>query len=371
MTETPPRRPVAETRPPAQPSATGAPRRGRRRGSRDADKSPHIRISSITELVRVIPQQMGFTPTESLVIQCLDGKHAARVMRIDLPPASADREPRDRALSEMTAYLSAQLDPVRESCLVVVYSLRPEGLEIATLVGRLVRDHGRQVLATAVVDADEILAISAHGAVVDREPIQVPDTPALTTLKAMNALNGRRVLADRSELAASIAAPHSIGEAIGRCAVIQVAENLDRIDVRADGPRPVPPPLLEAVLQDALDDVDSDGTVSLDVAARLAAYCWSSTDRDALLTRMLGRRSEPWIPVLVSALRRIPAEDSVDLCAVLVVIAYRAGDGALAQVAADRVLASEKRHRLTLLMLDIMFAGLPPDTLDGMCETPP
>ncbi|MEJ7649102.1 MAG: DUF4192 domain-containing protein [Nakamurella sp.] len=320
----------------------------------------------MTDLVRIGPYQVGFMPTESLVIQCLEGNAATRVMRIDLPAAEEPWQ-RELELIEMSAYLSAQLDPARDRCLVVIYSHDPSGIELAAHVGELLRGHGRSVLTTAVVDAHEILLVSADGAVVGREPIEVPDSEGVTALKAVNTLNGRRVLADRAELAASVAAPASIGEAVGRQAVAIVVEELDRIALRSGEIRPLDPPLLTAVLQDALGTVAADGTVSVGDAARLAVYCWNPRDRDSLLAQMLQRRSEPWIPVLVSALRRVPADDSVDLCSVLVVVAYRAGDGALAQVAADRVLQTDGRHRLTLLMLDIMFAGLPPDSLDGLC----
>jgi hypothetical protein len=321
--------------PPPPPTPSG------RRSRIDADGRPRIRIADVTDLVRIGPYQVGFTPSESLVIQCLEGDAATRVMRIDLP--------------------------VRDRCLVVVYSEHPSGVEIAAHVGELLHGHGHSVLATAVVDAQEILLVSADGVVVGRQPIEVPDSEGMAALKAVNTLNGRRVLADRAELTASVAAPASIGEAVGRQAVATVVEELDRTVLRTGEIRPLDPALLAAVLQDALSTVADDGTVAVGVAARLAVYCWNPTDRDALLAQMLQRRTEPWIPVLVSALRRVPADDSVDLCAVLVVVAYRAGDGALAQVAADRVLETDGRHRLTLLMLDIMFAGLPPDSLDGLC----
>lgn len=370
MPDTPPQRPVSENRPASPPSLSPfpppTPSGPRRRRRIEPDSRPRIRIADVTDLVRIGPYQVGFMPTESLVIQCLEGNAATRVMRIDLPAAEEPWQ-RELELIEMSAYLSAQLDPARDRCLVVIYSHDPSGIELAAHVGELLRGHGRSVLTTAVVDAHEILLVSADGAVVGREPIEVPDSEGVTALKAVNTLNGRRVLADRAELAASVAAPASIGEAVGRQAVAIVVEELDRIALRSGEIRPLDPPLLTAVLQDALGTVAADGTVSVGDAARLAVYCWNPRDRDSLLAQMLQRRSEPWIPVLVSALRRVPADDSVDLCSVLVVVAYRAGDGALAQVAADRVLQTDGRHRLTLLMLDIMFAGLPPDSLDGLC----
>jgi hypothetical protein len=54
---------------------------------------------------------------------------------------------------------------------------------------------------------------------------------------------------------------------------------------------------------------------------------------------------------------------------VLAVVAYRHGDGALAQVAVDRCLAAEPHHRLAHLLLAIMAAGLHPDELVTLSGT--
>ena len=54
------------------------------------------------------------------------------------------------------------------------------------------------------------------------------------------------------------------------------------------------------------------------------------------------------------------------MCAALAVIAYRKGDGALAQVALDRALHSDPAHRLAHLMLAVMAAGMHPSDLDTL-----
>ena len=55
---------------------------------------------------------------------------------------------------------------------------------------------------------------------------------------------------------------------------------------------------------------------------------------------------------------------TADLCATLAVLAYRAGDGALGQVAADRALRINPAHRLAHLAVQIMASAIRPEDLD-------
>lgn len=66
----------------------------------------------------------------------------------------------------------------------------------------------------------------------------------------------------------------------------------------------------------------------------------------------------------------VPDDVAAELCSVLAVAAYRAGDGALAQVAVDRCLRGDPEHRLAHLMLGVMAAGLHPDELTGLGGAP-
>ncbi len=74
------------------------------------------------------------------------------------------------------------------------------------------------------------------------------------------------------------------------------------------------------------------------------------------------------LPALVAAVQTTRDTDPriPNMCAALAVIAYRRGDGALAQVALDRALASDPAHRMAHLMLAVMAAGLHPSDLDDL-----
>ena len=86
--------------------------------------------------------------------------------------------------------------------------------------------------------------------------------------------------------------------------------------------------------------------------------------RDAYIQSAMGRPEI--LPVLIASAQKTPDDDSrvANLCAALAFLAYHSGDGALAQVAVDRVLRVEPRHRLAHLLLVIMASGVPPQTLD-------
>jgi hypothetical protein len=49
-------------------------------------------------------------------------------------------------------------------------------------------------------------------------------------------------------------------------------------------------------------------------------------------------------------------------------VAYRHGDGALAQVAVDRCLLAEPEHGLAQLMIAIMSSGIHPDELERIAH---
>lgn len=90
------------------------------------------------------------------------------------------------------------------------------------------------------------------------------------------------------------------------------------------------------------------------------------TGRDQWLTT---HGSDPAsLPALVAAAQTTGDTDPriPNMCAALAVIAYRNGDGALAQVALDRALRSDPAHRLAQLMLAVMAAGLHPSDLDDL-----
>lgn len=102
------------------------------------------------------------------------------------------------------------------------------------------------------------------------------------------------------------------------------------------------------------------------ILATIAEAMSSKAGRDAYLT---ARRSDPAaVAELLTAAQGTPdnATFTPNVCAALAMLAYRNGDGALAQVAVDRTLRLDRTHQLAQLMLTVMAAGITPAALDDV-----
>lgn len=102
--------------------------------------------------------------------------------------------------------------------------------------------------------------------------------------------------------------------------------------------------------------------------------------RDEYLAANIGNAKEV-LPHVLAMCRRVtdPAADAspaktamvANLCAVAAILAYRTGDGALAQMCLDRAVRINPLHRLAHLMMTIMSIGIRPDELDMLVQGPP
>jgi len=111
-------------------------------------------------------------------------------------------------------------------------------------------------------------------------------------------------------------------------------------------------------------DVNAEPHLDLELIAAMRDY----TSRDAFLADNVTDARAALERVLATC-RRI-ADDAVlaDLCAVAAFLAYRVGDGALAQMCLDRALRIDPHHRLSQLMMQVISAGIAPTELDHLME---
>jgi hypothetical protein len=345
-----------------------------------------IRISGPGGLLATVPSMLGFHPTNSLVLMCLTGdqRRVGPVARVDLPIGH------DRA---MAAHLTGHALNHADEVVVISYQnsrRRPPLLD--DLLGELARA-GVDVMDAIVVRGGR--ARPALSAAMERAHpgIPLPDhrDPQVRALTAAAALAGRSVLADREELRRSIAAPRGrrlrraergIDEAAaGRPTRVRMAgpgipgpmHRLDPIDDSAPGRGQLGLDLaaVDELLELALAQAGAGGEVQVEVATALAVVLTEDSARDAALRRGLAELERPWLPMLISCATWTPDALAPPLCSVLAMVAYRHGDGALAQVAVDRCLAAEPEHRLAHLMIAIMSAGLRPEALERIAKGTP
>lgn len=337
-----------------------------------------IRISGPGGLLAVVPNSLGFHPTDSLVLMCFTGERSALgpVARVDLPRGRDD---------DLVRYLTGTALTHAERVVVVCYPRRRRRpVVLDDLIAQL-RSAGVGVMDVLIVHAGRFWTASTARSLRLTDSLPVPDQqdPTVQTLAAERALSGRAVLTDRAQLRSSIAGPRGSRRRVAERALSAVAGGCG-----ADLPDPdgtiVPsesapyagehvvtlPDRVERLVDRALAQASTRGAVEADVAAEIALSCLERPLRDGILMRGLFELDRTWLSMLVSCATWTPDHCAAGICAVLAVIAYRHGDGALAQVSADRCLLAEPGNHLTQLLIATMSAGLPPEVLDGML-TPP
>lgn len=330
---------------------------------------PPVTVSGSSGLLATVPAILGFHPAESLVLMCLNGPRCrvGPVVRVDLPPSgNAAAVARDLAgHARRHADLAA----------LICYTDRPGRPELldATL-GEL---HIAQVPLLEVMCVRNGTARSARTRQQEAgdRGFPVPDGRHrdVLALAAATAFGGRQVLPDRGSLRRSVAGPQGERLAAAVDALTAAAAGLARSVDGLTGPG------IEFLLHErgeltmnrSLRQIKDSGTVDADTAAMLILLCGDVGVRDAIIARAVTADDVAWLPLLIATVTRAPDQDAAQICAVLAVVAYRYGDGALAQVAVDRCLAIEPGHRLAHLMLSVMAAGLPPSELTNLASSGP
>ena len=325
-----------------------------------------VRISGAAGLISAVPVLLGFQPAESLVVLGMRGRRRrlGPAMRIDLPPSS-DVVP-------VVEFLADHAERQADRVAVLCFSDADHARDALDLLLNACRCRRLGVLDAILVRSDhaEFLPDDA-GVTASTIPLPDDDDPTARALMEASVLAGQRVLRSREELRASVAPPVGPAAMAARTAVRQTAAALgaelaDAVD-RAG--------LLRRAAAEAIDAAAHEHAtahrVSTRTAARLALTVCDRWARDALVVRVVGDRPAEWVPVLLDAVGRVPADVSADLCSLLAVTAYRSGDGALALVTLDRCLAAEPRHRFGLMLQQMLFNGLAPDELDVLARPLP
>ena len=197
-----------------------------------------VRLSSPADLVGVLPWRLGFHPTESLVVVCLEGprRRDRLVMRVDLADPRHDAAMADD-LATRVRHIGAS------AALLAVYTDSPDGtgagqgqLPRARLVRRVSRRlEGRGVaVPEAVLVRDErwwsYLCHDPTCCPPDGTPVPLRPSPAATRWAAEAVAEGATVLPDRAALVASVEPPRGRARAADRAAAAA------RADDRADRP---------------------------------------------------------------------------------------------------------------------------------------
>lgn len=178
------------------------------------------------------------------------------------------------------------------------------------------------------------------------------------------------VYGDNPPRAAVMAVAADIASATGaRPQVIHTGNTPHPVDTRLAAENAA---LGHALLQ-SRDDIDHSvahhpGAECTAEQADIMAAMSTDTGRDRYLAAAIDNRAS--LPALIATAQATPDgyPHAADLLAVLAAVAYRMGDGTLANAALARAHACEPDHRLTLVLGLAVKAGIHPDTLAALAD---
>jgi hypothetical protein len=322
------------------------------------------RLGGPADLAVALPHLLGFTPTESLVVVALHGpRHRVGLtIRADLP-ARAHQEPLVADVVDRVVHTGAQ------GALVVLCTEACDdggGLPRAAMVRRLL---GR--LRGAGLDADDAVLVrdGRWASYVCRKrccpvtgtPLPQPDSSDALSLVAVDAVaRGVAVLANRDELVVRLTPPPPETAALralddaeaGRLARTGSA---GRVQEGRAG--------LVAWRRALTRAPDAD--LPAGDAARLVTALHDVVVRDEVLTWLLDD-DEALLGLLLNLAGQTPSPHDAAVCALLGWVAHARGDGALANIALDRALASEPGCTLAQLSRQALDGQLPPSDVREM-----
>lgn len=327
----------------------------RRRGSSDVQ-----RISGPGELLQAVPYLLGFHPSRSLVLIGLHLGRLAVTARLDL--ADAQRGGVPHALDAMVRGGSS-------SFVAVVYDdeVLAEGVgqrpweNLAAGVARDIEDAGADVLDILLVSRGRWWSFGCGSAACcPPEGRELPDAPSAFTAAAT--YQGVVALPDRAALEALLA-PLSDNERDALDPALAEAEQTAVRETLGGHPRRWELSVKRALFKAARASETPGWLGPPDaVVARFAAALAVTGVRDAVWMAVDDRRLDGR-PLWRELARRLPSPYDAAPLFLFGWAAWRAGDGALAGIAAERAVDSDPHYSAADLLLAAVAAGVDPRRL--------
>ncbi len=311
----------------------------------DLDPGPTtFRLRDETDLIALVATTLGFHPTSSIVLVCVDAAGHMFQARCDLAPDAAG------VPDVVQSLLSAGLRNGGRTTFLLTYTddEHRSRLHLRAVTRALVRAH-REVVMRLRVDGGRFYPTAGHGSMTAR--VGVPYELGSHPLLARRVLRGGVLHPDRDALVRSLDpvvgpetdAVAAAWTALGRLEVtdasvlLSEAEWLDR-RLREDDPETWPPETLARVLR----------------AVHVGRV------RDVALTAAEPGTGDRWVRVWQRALRLAPAEAQAAPAALLGFAAWVAGDGALAWCGVERAQAVDPGHSLAGVVAELLEEAVPP-----------
>ncbi|HZE14684.1 MAG TPA: DUF4192 domain-containing protein [Mycobacterium sp.] len=308
-------------------------------------------IESPSALIESLVAILGFPPVESVVLVTVQDGAMGCVMRLDLREAALDGAVQRLAelavrngADEVTAVI---VSAEAARCPICGEQFRAMSRDLAEALAR----RGARLGATLVVD--RIAAGGRWHCVDNCGAAGVLNDPASSVLAAAAVVTGRRMYKDRGELEASVAVDFEHAAALAPlldgvggvvdCVAVCVREAVAAVRRMATG----------EMLSDA--ELAGVGAALADVRVRDLLFTMVDSDVSAA--------AEALWALLARTLRQPLRAEALTL---LAFSAYLRGDGPLAGIALEAVLAENPHHRMAGLLDTALQSGVRPDEIRGL-----
>lgn len=321
-----------------------------------------LRVGSPGSFLAVIPSLLGFHPANSIVVVGAGPRGRIQVaFRYDLP------EPPDTAAATKIAAHAAAILTRQQLTTAVVIGYGP-GPMVTPVADALVCE-----LRRAEITLHDALRVQdgRYWSYACRDPRccppeGVPFDPNAHPDAMIMAAAGTKVLRDRATLAATIApigglAADSMHKAIGRAE--RRAADLARRGAAA-GHRTSSREFIDEGLGAVSEAIATyrrgEQITSDDQIARLAVALADLWVRDDAWARMEPGHVRDHLRLWTDVVRLVPAQYVPAPASLLAFTAWQSGNGALANIAAERALAADPEYSMALLLLEAIRSGMPP-----------
>ncbi|MEO9222546.1 MAG: DUF4192 domain-containing protein [Mycobacteriaceae bacterium] len=333
--------------------------------------SSTIRLTEPSALITAIPALLGFVPTRSLVILCLEGAAATRVglvMRVDLPDPLAPDVAVHAAIAEQLSIVCARRKTPAVLLVVVEDRSSAAGLPHRALLDAV--GTACEAVGTELLDAHVVERVAGgctwrsydHG----EQGSGVLGDPQSSMVSAAHVAQGRVIHGDRAELdglfrrdtETRVARRAELVDAALDSALL-ARELSGQEAVRAD---------LEAVLAAVARVGDNEAMFDEEIARLGAALC-DVVVRDACFGLSLGDHADDAQYLWLQLCRALPDPQRAEAAVLAGYGSYVRGDGPLAGIALRVALASHPGHRMATLLETALSGGLPPEVVRGLAGT--
>jgi len=310
--------------------------------------TPAFTVRSADDLVALAPVVLGFTPTESVMIQTFGASAGSFHARTDLVD-DAD------AQAEVAAMLvdAAARNGARQVAVLVFSEHRDRALRQGVACADAFEEEGVDVLEVLRVTAERYHRIDDGADDLDGMPYDVANHP----FTAEWVLEGRVVHASREDLAATLRSsdPGEVAE-VSRLAT-RCRETLEAITCERWTAAQADARWLRGRIRRYL----RTGVLPTAAeAARILVLCLDGQLRDVVWTDVERSDAARHVTLWTDLVRRAPDDLLPQAAGILALAAWVAGDGALAWCAIDRATEIGAETFLTKQVGEFLAAAVPP-----------